>query len=531
MVGPVILALLAALAGLASGAALAAFVLLKKRGKPEASSGDGGWAADPSLVDGHRPPDWRALSSQLLGLVKQVLEARGAALLLPREGAWKVALQNPGLSLRPRYHLPLKEGLLGLAFEGEREVAADPVHAQSLGYLEEDGEFSVALMPVSHRGKVRGLIACHRASGRPFQEAEMAVLRRCAVLLDGWEAFAAHSTELGRVRDQEERLARGLDRMLGEKDPMEVAALALDAVFDILPAVYGFAVIQSSNTNFTALTTKRFEIPDDLHCVRRGTWAHKCLRERKPLYLEGAVCRDTAMPLLCEKEPFAAGAPALLVPLEAADETIGVAGVAGKPSEGFSEAGREAARRFLQQASALISLALLNQFNKDNAIKDGLTGLYNRRHFDERLSEEMRRSQRSSASLGLILIDLDRFKLVNDQHGHDAGDAVLRAVAQAISGALRSIDVVCRYGGEEFAVILPFCDLSEAAAVAERARKAVSLLPGVPQAGVPGPITLSAGVASFPVPFSTPSGLLKAADSALYEAKRKGRNRVEIAAR
>lgn len=525
-------ALAAGAGGLVTGAALAAaFLWLKNR---RAAPGDGKrppQEADPALVDGHRPPDWEALSSQLLGLVRQVLDARGAVLLLPREGVWKVACQSPGLAVRPRHHVPVKEGLLGLAFEGEKEIAAAPVHAQSLGYLEEIGDLSVALTPVSHRGKVRGLIACHRAAASAFKEPELALLRRCATLLDGWESFASHAREMGRVLDQEERLARGLERMLGESDPNGVAGLALDALFDILPAVYGFAVIQSAKRDYTGLVTKRFDSPADFRYVQRETWAYKCMRERVPLYLEGAVCRDTAMPLLCAGEPFAAGAPALLVPLEAAEEVIGVVGVAGKASEGFDEAGREAARRFLQQTSALVSLALLNQFNKENALRDGLTGLYNRRCFDERLMEELRRSQRSATSLGLIIIDLDRFKLVNDQYGHDAGDAVLRAVAQAVSGALRSIDVVCRYGGEEFAVILPSCDLREAAAVAERARKAVSDLPGVPQAGVPGPITLSAGVASFPVPFSTPSGLLKAADSALYDAKRRGRNRVEIATR
>jgi diguanylate cyclase (GGDEF)-like protein len=178
-----------------------------------------------------------------------------------------------------------------------------------------------------------------------------------------------------------------------------------------------------------------------------------------------------------------------------------------------------------------MTVALLSKLNQDSALQDALTGLYNRRYFEERLDAEVKRSQRSEQPVSLVLMDVDHFKRINDTYGHPAGDATLREVAQKVKAAVRSVDVVCRYGGEEIAVILPSCSMEEAREVAERARSAVEATQGGSGMAFPEPITLSAGIASCPVPFTTPTGLTKAADAALYEAKRKGRNRVEAARR
>lgn len=180
------------------------------------------------------------------------------------------------------------------------------------------------------------------------------------------------------------------------------------------------------------------------------------------------------------------------------------------------------------QASALMTLALMSKLHEQNAIKDGLTGLYNRRYFEEQLQKEISRSQRDGTPMALIIADIDHFKRVNDAYGHDTGDLALRAVAQSLRETVRNIDVVCRYGGEEFGIILPNCPPAEAKGVAERAREAVSMLPAVALGGLKERVTLSAGVAAFPAPFTTGTGLLKGADTALYHAKRKGRNRIEV---
>nr|WP_225937169.1 diguanylate cyclase [Myxococcus sp. RHSTA-1-4] len=156
---------------------------------------------------------------------------------------------------------------------------------------------------------------------------------------------------------------------------------------------------------------------------------------------------------------------------------------------------------------------------------DGLTGVHNHRHFQERLRDEFRRAQRYDDALSLILLDLDHFKSVNDQHGHAAGDGVLREVAGALQRGVRETDLVARYGGEEFAVLLPRTHLTGALTVAERVRRELRALRVGPDGCLR--VTASLGVSSFPHrSVLTPEQLLLTADEALYRAKHEGRDRI-----
>ena len=176
-------------------------------------------------------------------------------------------------------------------------------------------------------------------------------------------------------------------------------------------------------------------------------------------------------------------------------------------------------------------LELANQRLKKLSITDGLTELFNHRHVHELLHDEFGRTLRSEDPLSVAMIDLDRFKHVNDTYGHPTGDLILYETARIIRDTAREIDMVGRYGGEEFIVILPGTDESAAAAFGERVRKAVE-----DHVFRDGPtevrMTMSAGVASFPSSgIDSPETLLKHADEALYQAKGGGRNQVVRASR
>ncbi len=161
---------------------------------------------------------------------------------------------------------------------------------------------------------------------------------------------------------------------------------------------------------------------------------------------------------------------------------------------------------------------------------DELTGLANRRSFDQTLDKQFRLSRRSKLPLSLVICDIDFFKLYNDSYGHQMGDDCLAIVAQAIGAAMtRPMDTACRYGGEEFTVILPETDITGAGQMAERMRMAV-LDKKIPHSGskVNDCVSLSLGVACHTGQFQTVDDLLKAADDALYSAKENGRNRVEF---
>jgi len=165
------------------------------------------------------------------------------------------------------------------------------------------------------------------------------------------------------------------------------------------------------------------------------------------------------------------------------------------------------------------------------ATHDSLTGLWNRGAILETLKNEMARSVRESTQLSIILADIDYFKRVNDTHGHQAGDAVLREVARRMQASVRVYDSVGRYGGEEFLIVSPGCGLSEAVNQAERLRRSVA----AEEISVPGgqrlAATMSFGVATITPELKEHGDLLRAADEALYIAKKNGRNRVEISSK
>ena len=170
-------------------------------------------------------------------------------------------------------------------------------------------------------------------------------------------------------------------------------------------------------------------------------------------------------------------------------------------------------------------LTLLEQQASQRAMTDVLTGLFNRRHFDDMIVAELHRAQREHAPFGIIMCDLDKFKSVNDTYGHDIGDVVLKRFAEVIGACLRKYDIATRYGGEEFVVLVPGAQAAELIAIAERIRKAIAQ-----ETFAPGGfrITASFGLACY-TDDDTPATLFKRADGALYEAKEGGRNRVVIA--
>jgi diguanylate cyclase (GGDEF)-like protein len=160
------------------------------------------------------------------------------------------------------------------------------------------------------------------------------------------------------------------------------------------------------------------------------------------------------------------------------------------------------------------------------AVTDGLTGVFNHRRFQEQLQAELLRSERHKRPMGVLMVDVDFFKKVNDAMGHPAGDELLRRLAEVLSADLRATDLIARYGGEEFAVILPETTKSEAMQVAERMRQAVETRINSGERTWPNKVTVSIGVATFPEDGKSGEQVLTSADQAMYVAKRQGRNRV-----
>ena len=188
-------------------------------------------------------------------------------------------------------------------------------------------------------------------------------------------------------------------------------------------------------------------------------------------------------------------------------------------------------QRLLESLGLQIAAALQNAHLYELAMVDGLTGLFMRRYFDARIDEEIERSKRYSTPFSVLMMDVDDFKKLNDEHGHLIGDRVLRAIANCVKGQLRGVDTAARYGGEEIAVILPRSDMVAAYAVGERIRAAITELRVTTDSEPPKvlAVTSSFGVASYPESKATSAeDLIRRADRALYRAKKTGKNRVEL---
>ncbi len=217
------------------------------------------------------------------------------------------------------------------------------------------------------------------------------------------------------------------------------------------------------------------------------------------------------------------------LPLAASERTLGVLLLFSPTPGAFSERQTAYFTAVAKQLAIALQNAQLFIKTRELGYRDPLTGLFNRRYFEEALEREVRRAIRYNLPLSLLIADIDHFKIYNDNQGHHQGDNVLREVTACLTENTRQVDIVARFGGEEFVVILPMTTKTHARLVAEKLRRSVEetkipgeeILPG-------GRLTISFGLAAYPEDASHPTGLIQAADAALYVAKRKGRNRTEM---
>ncbi len=227
----------------------------------------------------------------------------------------------------------------------------------------------------------------------------------------------------------------------------------------------------------------------------------------------------------------------LCIPMVGRGEALGLL-VFGFTTEAIPQLDAEALRRSQQRlgttVAGQIALSLaslrLRETLRDQSIRDPLTGLFNRRFMEESLDKEMQRAARKGRNLSILCLDIDHFKRFNDTFGHDAGDEVLRSIADVFRNSFRGEDVICRQGGEEFAIILPEASAQDAALRAERLCTEVRGRTCKYKNEILGPVTISVGVSAFPQHASTAEGLLKAADQCLFKSKQSGRDRVTVAA-
>jgi diguanylate cyclase (GGDEF)-like protein len=227
-----------------------------------------------------------------------------------------------------------------------------------------------------------------------------------------------------------------------------------------------------------------------------------------------------------EVKLFARCVSRMSIPLVSFGHALGVLALHSDVADAFRETDLQSLESVADICATSIQNAHYVERVKQLAYLDGLTGIFNRRFFELRIMEEIERARRFGAGMSVIMADIDHFKRLNDEFGHLLGDEVLRQVSSLFHQQVRKIDVVCRYGGEEFAILLSQTSAEQALIVTEKLRKMVESwqFPGVPRT-----VTISAGVAAYPDHGTTRDELIRGADSGLYAAKQAGRNRTCLA--
>jgi len=380
-------------------------------------------------------------------------------------------------------------------------------------------------------------------NSRPLRDATGALVGGVAVFTDVTERHQ-DAAQIAAVNGRLEGTVAALERLNSEKTALAelgdalLSCSTLDEAYDevalaatrIFPLNRGelMAVNPSQNRLVRMAqwgdgwsSDERLFVPDDCLAVRRGkvhlttdSERGRCAHLPRP-NADGHVC----MPLM--------GQDGIIGVLHL--ELAGSAGDAGGAAIQPDQVIRTAAAAASLVAAALTSIRLKEKL-RYQSLTDALTGLFNRRYMEESLKREIARAERHGGTVGVIMLDVDHFKRLNDEYGHAAGDSVLKELGALLGSRVRSSDIACRYGGEEFALILPDTSLEETYSCAEAIRTAVAGSTTEMPNGAVVRVTVSQGVAAFRQNGAMPAELLHAADVALYEAKQNGRNRVEKAA-
>jgi diguanylate cyclase (GGDEF)-like protein len=318
------------------------------------------------------------------------------------------------------------------------------------------------------------------------------------------EAINTVARETTVVLDVKELLSKACTKIRPAFEVSHVAMLVKEDEDLILQAHYG---------DLTLRIPEGGKVP-----AGAGLWG-QALRESKTVFENNVKAGDLV-------GIYVESGSRMCIPLVSFGQTLGVLVLDSARPGSFSVSDIQSLESVADICATAIQNAHYVERVKRLAYLDGLTGIFNRRYFELRIEEELERARRFNSGMAVIMVDIDQFKRLNDEFGHLLGDEVLRQVSSIFSQQLRKIDVVCRYGGEEFAVLLSQTSQQHAMGVAEKLRRMVNSwqFPGVPR-----PVTISAGVATCPDHGSTREQLVKAADAGLYAAKQAGRNCVKEA--
>lgn len=446
----------------------------------------------------------------------------GAIFLLDRRTQRLVRRIHCGDSGTAAIDIGMGEGLIGAAAKLKRpvyapDVSRDPRYVNSIASTK-----SEVAIPLMLRDDVVGVLDC-QSDHLSFFENEMVDL---LTLFSTQASIAIQNAKLHALEQQHAAQLEAINavarqttavtetrELLGKACLLILQNFSADHVALFLREDKQF-VMRAQSGKLTPRFQEGTPLPDGM------TQALEVVSAESPVLVKDVSRAQNYVPAFEESQSE------LFLPLVSFGESIGILALASAHKDAFQESDLGP----LESVSDICATAIQNanyfERVRQLAYRDGLTGVFNRRYFETKILEELSRAERHGSPISILMIDIDGFKPLNDEFGHLLGDEVLRQVSSIFLHSTRKSDAVCRYGGDEFALLLPNTSLGNAVSVAEKLRKRIASwdFPGVPR-----PVTITCGVAEGPAQGATRDGIMQSADAALYAAKQAGRNRVAVA--
>jgi diguanylate cyclase (GGDEF)-like protein len=459
--------------------------------------------------------------NQVLAIVRDYFHLQNGSIMLLDDTSQKLLIRAHfgEQEFDSEFFVPFGKGITGAAAKARRPIYSPDVTTDSRYINKIASTRSELAIPLMVRDEVVGVLDCQSDLPAFFDNETVDLLTLFATQASIGLQNAKLYSQLQRRAAQLEAINAIAKRTTVELDLKEL----LDRLCTQLPQsfpVEAVSIFLRDEDGDLILRAQQGRLPSRLKLGEVLPHSYECSAHddsHQPYCGNPSRCPANCFPE-CHTE--------VCLPLVSFGENIGLLVCASSHENAFMANDIQA----LESVADILATATQNARYVDRvrqlAYRDGLTGVFNRRYFESRLVDEVTRAARYGGGVSVLMVDLDHFKKINDDFGHMIGDDVLRAVSTIFVRHLRKVDVVCRYGGEEFAVVLPATQGASAAAVAGKLRRAVanSHFPGIPY-----PVTVSVGVSEFPSNGITRDDIVRAADSALYEAKEAGRNRVCLA--
>jgi diguanylate cyclase (GGDEF)-like protein len=461
--------------------------------------------------------------NQILTIIRDYFQLRhGAVLLLDKAKNELYVRADLGTVAKDGLRIPVGKGLSGYAAKLKRPVYVPDVSKDKRYLATVADTRSEVAIPLMVRDEVVGVLD-FQSDQLNFFDSEM------VDLLTLFSIQASLALENARLYSLERRRAEQLEA-INAVARQTTAVLELDALLTVvchlllewfridhvavLLAEGETLRVRAYEGRLTPNLAMGSQLATGVGLASRALSTGKSVIENNVNFVDGYIAG------------FAETQSEMCVPLIFFGEKLGVLALESARKDAFDRDDLQPLESVADICAAAIQNASYFDRMKQLAYVDGLTGIHNRRYFEMRVVEELERAGRFQGRMSIIMVDIDNFKRLNDEFGHLLGDEVLRSVSTIMKQQLRKVDLVCRYGGEEFAIVVAETSGENALRVAEKLRKQVEShhFPGVPR-----PVTISCGVADYPTHGITRDEVVAAADNALYQAKQAGRNRVVAA--